>query len=212
MIAQGLVCTILLMFAKRHLRRPFESFHLLGRLTKARVKTILTWSLPVSLESAAFTMLAMVVTSMVSSSYGAHAVAVQRVGSQIESLSWLVGGGFASAVSAFVGQNFGARKWARIRRGYRISLATLLAWEAFAMLVMILGGRFLFSLFLSEPPELVQMGKEYLFILALCQPFMALEGVCGGTFRGMGKTLPPSISSISVNLIRPCCAGRWRNG
>ena len=202
-IAQGLVCTILLMFAKRHPRRPFPSFHLRGRLTKARVKTILTWSLPVSLESAAFTMLAMVVTSMVSSSYGAYAVAVQRVGSQIESLSWLVGGGFASAVSAFVGQNFGARKWARIRRGYRISLATLLAWEVFAMLVMILGGRFLFSLFLSEPPELVQMGKEYLFILALCQPFMALEGVCGGTFRGMGKTLPPSISSISVNLIRP---------
>ena len=32
---------------------------------------------------------------------------------------------------------------------------------------------------------------------------MALEGTCGGTFRGMGKTLPPSVSSISSNLLRP---------
>ena len=55
-----------------------------------RVRQILSWSLPLVLESAA-TLLAMVVTGMVSSSYGADAVAVQRVSSQIESISWLVG-------------------------------------------------------------------------------------------------------------------------
>ena len=61
-------------------------------------------------ESGAFTLLAMVVTGMVSSLYGETAVAVQRVGSQIESLSWLIGGGFSSALTAFAGQNYGARK------------------------------------------------------------------------------------------------------
>lgn len=202
-IAQGIVCALVVLFAKRHKRRPFAAFQLIGPLTRARVKQIAKWTLPMSVESGAFTMLAMVVTGMVASIYGAHAVAVQRVGSQIESLSWLVGGGFASAVSAFIGQNFGARKWARIRRGYRISMAAMLIWETFAMLLLALAGRYLFSLFLSDPPELVQMGAEYLLILAACQPFMALEGTCGGTFRGMGKTLPPSISSITSNLLRP---------
>lgn len=202
-IAQGIVCALLVIFAKRHNRRPFTTFRLLGTLTRARVKQIVRWTLPVSLESGAFTMLAMVVTGMVASTYGANAVAVQRVGSQIESLSWLIGGGFASAVSAFVGQNFGARKWARIRRGYRISMTAMFMWQGFVMLLLIFAGRFLFSLFLREPPELVTMGGEYLLILAACQPFMALEGTCGGTFRGMGKTLPPSISSITSNLIRP---------
>lgn len=202
-IAQGIVCLLLVLSAKRHRKRPFADFRVLGWLQMDKLRQIAKWSLPVSLESGAFTMLAMVVTGMVSDAYGASAVAVQRVGSQIESLSWLIGGGFASAVSAFMGQNFGARKWARIRRGYRISLGALMAWEVVVMLLLALAGRFLFQVFLSEPPDLVRMGGEYLFILAVCQPFAALEGVCAGTFRGMGKTLPPSLSSIFSNLLRP---------
>ena len=203
MIAQAIVCGMLIVFAKRHPQRSFENYRVFGKIDASRVRQILSWSLPLVLESAAFTLLAMVVTGMVSSSYGADAVAVQRVGSQIESISWLVGGGISSAIAAFIGQNYGARKWARIRRGYRISLATMLIWEFGAMLLLAFGGRFLFSLFLSEPPHLVDMGARYLFILAGCQLHMALEGTCGGTFRGMGKTLPPSIASIASNLARP---------
>ncbi len=202
-IAQAIVCSLLIILAKRHPRRPFAGFRLLGRISMERLSQIARWSLPVSLESAAFTGLSMVVTGMVASGFGASAVAVQRVGSQIESLSWLIGGGFSSAVSAFIGQNYGARKWARIRRGYRISLGALLLWELVVMLLLIFGGRFLFSLFLSEPKELVDMGRDYLLILAGCQLIAALEGTCGGTFRGQGLTLPPSICSITSNILRP---------
>jgi putative MATE family efflux protein len=202
-IAEAIVCLLLVFFAKRHPKRPFERFQVFGRFCKSRIRQILAWSVPVSLESAAFTMLAMVVTGMVSSGFGAQAVAVQRVGSQVESLSWLIGGGFSSAVATFMGQNYGARKWARIRRGFRISLTAMLIWMAIVTLILIFAGRFLFSLFLREPPELLDMGADYLMILAGCQLFMALEGTSAGTFRGMGKTLPPSISSITANLIRP---------
>ena len=135
--------------------------------------------------------------------FGETAVAVQRVGSQIESLSWLIGGGFSSAVTAFVGQNYGARKWERIRRGYHISLVSLLIWEGLVTLFLLFGGRYFFSLFLREPAEILDMGATYLRILAGCQLFMALEGACAGTFRGMGRTLPPSLCSIASNSIRP---------
>ena len=47
------------------------------------------------------------------------------------------------------------------------------------------------------------MGATYLRILAGCQLFMALEGACAGTFRGVGRTLPPSLCSIASNLVRP---------
>lgn len=202
-IAQGVVCALLLWLVKRHPNRPFERFRILGGVNWERARQILRWSLPVALESGAFTALAMVVTGMVSDWYGENAVAVQRVGSQIESLSWLVGGGFASAITAFMGQNFGARKWARIRRGFRVAMAALLAWEAAVTLLLVFCGRFLFSLFLSEPEGILDMGATYLMILAGCQLFMGLEGVSAGTFRGVGKTLPPSICSILSNLIRP---------
>ena len=202
LIAQSIVCLAMVLAAKRHPRRPFSRYRVLGALSLPYVKRIFRWSLPMALESGAFTALAMVVAGMISARFGANAVAVQRVGSQIESLSWLVGGGFSSAVTAFVGQNYGARKWARIRRGYRVSMAVLMGWELLVTVLLATRGRALYSLFLREP-LLIRMGGEYLLILAVCQPFMALEGICGGTFRGIGKTLPPSISSITSHLIRP---------
>lgn len=200
--AQGVVLLLFVWFAKRHPQRPFVHFNVFGRINWETVGEITRWSLPIAIESAAFTALAMVVTAMVSANYGETAVAVQRVGSQIESLSWLIGGGFASAVTAFVGQNYGARKWGRIRKGYRISLMVLLSWEVLVTALLVLGGRFLFSLFLREP-EILDMGATYLRILAGSQLFMALEGACSGVFRGIGKTLPPSICSITSNLFRP---------
>ena len=214
LIAQIIVFALFVWFAKHHPNRPFERFRIFGRMGLKRIRQIMRWSLPVALESGAFTLLSMIVTGMVALSYGESAVAVQRVGSQIESLSWLIGGGFSSAITAFVGQNYGARKWARIHRGYRISMGALLVWEALVMLLLIFGGRFLFSLFLWEPPGLVDMGASYLLILSGCQMFMALEGACAGSFRGMGNTLPPSLCSIASNLIRPllCWALAQRMG
>jgi putative MATE family efflux protein len=202
-IAQGMVCALFIGIAKRHPRRPFASFRIFGRMNREKLRHIVRWSMPVVVESGAFTLLAMVVTSMVSAMYGETALAVQRVGSQVESLSWLIGGGFSSAVTAFVGQNYGAGQWARIRRGYRISLAALLVWEAIVTVLLLVFGRFFFSLFLSQPPEILGMGQTYLRILAACQLTMALEGACAGAFRGVGRTLPPSLCSVAANLIRP---------
>lgn len=85
--AQGIVCMLFILFAKRHPSRPFNTFRIFGRVDWQRTRVILRWSLPVSLESGAFTVLAMVVTGMVSAWYGETAVAVQRVSSQIESMS-----------------------------------------------------------------------------------------------------------------------------
>jgi putative MATE family efflux protein len=202
-IAQGTVLTLFVLLAKRHRHRPFASFIFWGRLTADRVRQILSWSIPVAAESGAFTLLAMVVTGMVSSLYGETAVAVQRVGSQIESLSWLIGGGFSSALTAFAGQNYGARKWRRIRLGYRISLSALLAWEVVVTVLLIFGGRFFFSLFLREPAGILDLGAVYLRILAASQIFMGFEGASAGAFRGLGQTLPPSLCSILANLTRP---------
>lgn len=57
----------------------------------------------------------MVLTRMVSG-FGAEAVAVQRVGGQIESVSWNTADGFGTALNAFIGQNYGAGKMDRVKK------------------------------------------------------------------------------------------------
>ena len=60
--------------------------------------------------------------------WGDGAVAVQKVGSQIESISWMAAEGFAAAVNSFVAQNYGAKQYERVRKGYRTSMLIVSLW------------------------------------------------------------------------------------
>ncbi|MDR1570816.1 MAG: MATE family efflux transporter [Oscillospiraceae bacterium] len=184
----------------RDANRPFERFHFVIKPDRRALAQIIRWSAPISGESAFFASMTMV-TSRLISPFGQTALAVGRVGSQIESLTWLIAGGYGSALTAFIGQNYGARKWARIRRGFVISLTVLGVWGALTVLLMnTLGGQ-LYWLFLPDA-DVRALGVVYLRILSFCQIPQCLEAAAGGTFKGCGRTAPPSVVSIVSNLLR----------
>jgi Na+-driven multidrug efflux pump len=156
------------------------------------------------MESGSFTLLTMTVTRLVSS-FGSDALAAQHVGTQIEALSWLIGGGFSIAVTAFIGQNFGAGKWDRISRGFHISSLAMLFWGGAITAVMFFGGYFLIGLFLPEQ-HLRDMGADFLRILAASQVIICLGAAGSGFFRGMVRTIPASAVSILCHIARvPLC-------
>lgn len=70
---------------------------------------------PTAIQGMVYCMISMVLTRMVAA-FGAEAIATQRVGGQIESVSWNTADGFAAALNAFVGQNYGAKKWTVCRK------------------------------------------------------------------------------------------------
>ena len=92
---------------------------------------------PTAVQSAVYCMMSMILARM-AASFGPEAVAVQRVGGQIESVSWNTADGFSAAINAFAGQNFGAGKMDRVRRGYRISLLTMSIWGILIMIAFLL--------------------------------------------------------------------------
>jgi len=193
----------LLIFAIKHPKTsPFENFSFREVLhpDKATIRQILKWSLPVAIESGSFTMLTMFIINMIAS-FGADAIATKQIGVQIESLTWLVGGGYAAAFTSFVGQNYGANEIGRIKKGFRISLLVQGSWGTFTTLVLIFGGGAIFSIF-TDNPEIIASGIRYLYIGAFIQIASCIEAVCAGAFRGMGKTLPPSITTITFNILR----------
>jgi len=193
----------LLILAIKHPKiTPFENFSFRKVLhpDKATVRQILKWSLPVAIESGSFTMLTMFIINMIAS-FGYDAIVTKQIGVQIESLTWLVGGGFATAFTSFVGQNYGANKMDRIKKGFRISVLVQGSWGTFTTLVLIFGGGAIFSIF-TDDPEIIQSGIRYLQIGAFIQLAICIEAICAGAFRGMGKTLPPSVTTITFNTLR----------
>lgn len=199
-LSQFASCAVMIIAIKRAKNRPFERFQLFARPILAFIRRILGWSVPICAESMFFTFMAMI-TSRLVASFGTDAMAVSRVGSQIESLTWLLAGGYGSALTAFMGQNYGASKWRRIRRGFDISLRVMIVYGVLVTAVIYFFGGALFGIFLPDA-RIMAMGAEYLRIIAIAQVPQCLEAVAGSTFKGIGRTLPPSVVSMVSNILR----------
>ena len=199
-IAQSAVLILNLLAIRVLSIRPFPELYFFQKPDMACLRQIFRWTTPISIESAAFTLLSMVIGRFVAA-FGADALAIQRVGIQLESLSWLIAGGFSSALTAFMGQNYGRGRFSRICEGSAVSMKIMIAWGLFATAIPWLFGRPMFALFLPEEPILSE-GVLFLRILSVCQLFMCLEAWAAGIFRGLGKTIPPSISTITGNALR----------
>jgi Na+-driven multidrug efflux pump len=154
----------------------------------------------VAIQSGLFTVFAMFIARLIAT-WGPVPIAVQKVGSHIEAISWMTAGGFSSALSAFVGQNFGAGKWDRIQKGYTAGLIAVTIIGSIATILLVFFAKPIFKLFIPEPAALEQ-GIIYLRILGLSQIFMCWEIATSGSFNGLGRTVPPSVVSVILTGLR----------
>lgn len=200
LISQFTVCCILLYSITKGIQRPFQGFRLLAKPELDLLKQSLKWSIPVALENLLFSFLSILINRMVAG-FGVYPMAAMRVGSQIESLTWLIAGGYATAVTTFVGQNYGAKKFDRIGKGMKISFIAMTVWGMIVTLMMLFFGHFFVSVFLHEK-EAIEYGATYMIFLATCQITGSIENLSSSYLRGIGKTLPPSAVSIVCNTIR----------
>lgn len=198
--AQAVVCVLSLIALAVHKDRPFDTIKLFVRPDSEIIKQIFKWCIPIGLENMLFTFLTMLI-SRFTSSFGSQAIAIQRIGSQIESLSWLLGAGLGSAFTTFIGQNYGAGRFSRIHRGYKITLGFGMAWGVIVTAILFFAGGPLYTFFVKED-DIIALGGQFLKILALCQLPQSFESVSAGAFKGMGKTIPPTVNSIACNAIR----------
>ena len=129
-------------------KNEFFKVKLFKNIKTGYYKILFNLGLPVALQSGLFTLFSMVMGVLIAK-FGSEAIAAQKVGSQIESISWTSAEGLAAALSTFVGQNYGARKYHRINKGSRFAIVSALVWGAFTSLVLILLCKRLFTLFIN---------------------------------------------------------------
>ena len=161
---------------------------------KTIVKSIFHIGAPSALQSSLYCAFSMVLTRMVSK-FGDGAIATQRVGGQIESITWNVADGFAAALNAFSAQNFGAGKMDRVKKGFALSAAAIAVWGSLIGVLFLLFPEGISNLFFHEP-DVVLISIGYLTIIAIGEPFMCVEIVSSGAIAGLGNTKLCSIISI----------------
>ena len=131
--------------------------------------------IPTAIQGMGYCGISMVLTRMVSG-FGAEAVAVQRVGGQIESVSWNTADGFGTALNAFIGQNYGAGKMDRVKKGYKASLCSVGIWGIFITIIFVFQPKAIAEIFFHEPKAII-IAIGYLTIIGVSEAFMAVEQI-----------------------------------
>jgi len=191
---------LIFMFKLKSSASILPELRLFSPVTKSVLNKILKVGIPVSIQQVTFCLFSMCIGRIVSA-YGTIPLGVQNVGANIEALSWSTALGFSTALGAFTGQNFGAAEYARIRKGYYFILLLSLSLGIFATVGFIFYGEEIFFLF-SKDHEMIAVGTLYLKIMAVSQIFMCIEITSAGGFYGLGKTKPPSITSVLFTGLR----------
>jgi putative MATE family efflux protein len=119
--------------------------------------------------------------------YGTVSYAAHQVGLSIESFSFLPGYGFAIAAATMVGQSIGAGKYVRAKlenwEANRLAAAGMAAMGAvFFLFPYVLMRAF------TQDEAVVELGTQFLRIVAVLQIPLALTMVLAGSLRGAGDT------------------------
>lgn len=178
----------------------FQGLQLRRRRKSTYYRQIIRIGLPLALQDMLFSTCSMIIARFVAA-YGDGPVAAQKIGTQIESITWMAADGFMAAINAFISQNYGAGRMDRVRAGYRDIMIIVLIWGTACSLLLILLPGPIFRIFLDDP-EVLPIGIQYLSILGFSQLFMCAEITTSGAFAGLGNTLPPSSESIVLTFMR----------
>lgn len=192
------ICTYL------YWKRKESIFHALNIFVfdaREEMKAVMLLGLPNAGNRLLFVFFSLMVAVSIRS-FGDQMIGIQRIGIQVESITWMMSFGIAQALSTFIGQNFGAKKMDRVRIAYRRMMMVMIPYGALITVAMILFAKPLFGLFLPENDPNFSVGVTYLQILGASQLFMVLEIVTTGGFEGVGRTVIPSVISIVFTGLR----------
>lgn len=152
---------------------------------------IMKIGLPAGIQSAVFAVANIVIQSAINS-LGTVVMAASSAAFNIEIFAYDVLNSFSQACTTFTGQNYGAGKIKRCRRTFILCIIEDAIASALAIILVLLTGRFLLSIFDSNP-QVIETGYIRLKLIFTAYIFSMLYEVMSGYLRGFGFSLVPAL-------------------
>lgn len=171
------------------------------KFDKAIFKQSLKIGLPTGFQQT-FVALGLMALIRIVNNFDTNVLAAFSVASRIDALAAMPSLNLASALAAFVGQNLGAGKIERIRKGLRATLVMSWCISLVVMTGVILFGQYIMGVFIQDA-EVIHHGTNYLVIVSSFYLIFSTMFVMHGVLRGAGDTLIPMfITLFSLWIIR----------
>ena len=160
------------------------------------LRQVVTLGIPSGVQSSVVSLANVIVQANINA-FGSAAMAGCGAYSKIEGFAFLPVTCFALALSTFVSQNIGARRFDRVRQGMKFGLicSPVLA-ELIGVAIFTLAP-FLIALFNSDP-TVVSFGVDDARTVSLFYCLLSFSHCCAGILRGMGRPVVPMAIMLCV--------------
>ena len=171
------------------------------RLKGALLRRILAVGLPAGLQFVTFDLANLLIQSGINS-FGPTTIAAWTAYIKTDALSWMISGAFGVSITTFVGQNFGAQKYSRIRKSVWICMGMSVSLVGALCALVLLLRSYILGIYTADP-EVIRLGAYVmLWTVPFNVIFMPVE-VFGGAMRGTGYSLVPTvITCVCVCVFR----------
>lgn len=164
------------------------------------LKNILCVGVPAGLQYVMFDVSNLIIQAGINS-FGDIAVAAWTAYGKID-VTWMIVSAFGVSVTTFVGQNFGAQKYDRVRRSVWVCMCMSVTVVAAVSAVLTVFREPILSICTTDPEVIHIGGKMMLYIVVFNVLFMPVE-VFAGAMRGTGYSVVPTlVTCVCVCLLR----------
>lgn len=160
---------------------------------------ILHVGLPAIASNLIVPMSSALVTALISS-FGQSAVAAYGLAGRLEAFIIIIFMALGGAIAPFVGQNFGAQKFDRLKQGFVFCVAFSFIYALFCIGFFILSVDTLLGFFTTDP-EVIKTAKIQLLYCPWGYGFLGLAVIANGSFNAVGKPMPAMTISIGRTLL-----------
>ena len=150
--------------------------------------------------------LGMMVLSRIVNEFGPLTMAAYTAAARIDSIASMPAMNLGQAVTTFTGQNIGAGKTERVRRGHLSAIVVNTGISLFITLCVIFFGRQLMGIFTTDA-TVIDIGAQYLLIVGLFYAVFGIMFINNGVMRGAGDVFIPMINTLlALWIVRVPCA------
>ena len=165
------------------------------------LRRLLLIGVPAGLQYVTFDFANLLVQSGINS-FGEITVAAWTAFVKTDAITWMVSGALGVAVTTFVGQNFGAQRFDRIRQCVRLCMGIGVVLMGSTSALTVIFRHFLLGIYTTDA-AVIQMGSYAMLFIVPFNFFSVPVEVFAGTMRGTGYSIvPTAITSICVCLSR----------
>lgn len=155
---------------------------------------IIKIGLPAGIQSSVFALANIIIQSAINS-LGTMVIAASSAAFNLEIIAYYVLNSFSQACTTFTGQNYGAGEFGRCRNVLILSIIEDVVATATTILLILISGRTLLSLF-NNDPQIIELGYTRLLLIFFGYTFSILYENMSGYLRGFGISLLPAILTI----------------